>query len=47
MLLINLNKINAGEITHYLKEKKFEYISDQNQRVNTKFSFNEIRNLIS
>ena len=36
-----LNKIKAGEILYYLKEKKFEAISDQNQRVNTKFVFNE------
>ena len=35
-----LNKIKAGEILYYLKEKKFEAISDQNQRVNTKFFFN-------
>ena len=34
-----LNKIKAGEILYYLKEKKFEAISDQNQRVNTKFVF--------
>ena len=36
-----LNKIKAGEILYYLKEKKFEAISDQNQRVNSKFVFNE------
>ena len=36
-----LNKIKAGEILYYIKEKKFEAISDQNQRVNTKFVFNE------
>ena len=36
-----LNKIKAGEILYYLKENKFEAISDQNQRVNSKFVFNE------
>ena len=41
VLTNDLNKIKAGEILYYLKEKKFEAISDQNQRVNTKFVFNE------
>ena len=41
VLTSELNKIKAGEILYYLKEKKFEAISDQNQRVNTKFVFNE------
>ena len=36
----NLNKIQAGEIHYNLKENKFEAISDQNQKVNTKFVFN-------
>ena len=35
------NKIRAGEILYYLKENKFEAISDLNQRVNTKFIFNK------
>ena len=33
------SKIRAGEILYYLKENKFEAISDLNQRVNTKFVF--------
>ena len=36
-----MNKIKAGEVIYYVKEDKFEAISDQNQRVNTKFVFNE------
>ena len=41
VLTNDLNKIKAGEILYYLKENKFEAISDKNQRVNTKFVFNE------
>ena len=37
----DLNKIKAGEILYYVNENKFEAISGQNQRVNTKFVFNE------
>ena len=37
----DFNKIKAGEILYYLKENKFEAISEKNQRVNTKFVFNE------
>ena len=40
------NKINAGEILYYLKDNKFEAISDSNERVNTKFVFNENKSLI-
>ena len=36
-----MNKIKAGEVIYYVKEDKFEAISDQNQRVNTKYFFNE------
>ena len=36
-----LNKINAGEILYYLEENKFEAVSDSDQRVNTKFIFND------
>ena len=36
----DLNEIKAGEIIYYLKENKFEAISDENQRVNTKLRFN-------
>ena len=36
-----MNKIKAGEVIYYVREDKFEAISDQNQRVNTKFIFNE------
>ncbi len=35
------NKIQAGEILYYLKENRFEAISDQSQRVNTKFVIDE------
>ena len=41
LLTSDLNKIKAGEILYYLKENKFEAISEKNQRVNTKFVFNE------
>ena len=41
VLSSDLNKIKAGEILYYLKENKFEAISEKNQRVNTKFVFNE------
>ena len=41
VLTSDLNKIKAGEILYYLKENKFEAISEENQRVNTKFVFNE------
>ena len=41
VLTKDLNKIKAGEILYYLKENKFEAISEKNQRVNTKFVFNE------
>ena len=41
VLTNDLNKIKAGEILYYLKENKFEAISEKNQRVNTKFVFNE------
>ena len=37
----DMNKINAGEVIYYLKENKFEAVGDQNQKVNTKFFFNE------
>ena len=36
----DMNKINAGEVIYYLKENKFEAISGQNEKVNTKFVFN-------
>ena len=32
------SKIKAGEIVYFVKEKKFEAISNLNERVNTKFS---------
>ena len=35
-----MNKIKAGEVIYYLKENKFEAISGQNEKVNTKFVFN-------
>ena len=35
------NKINAGEILYFYKENKFEAISNQSQRVKTKFVFND------
>ena len=41
VLTNDFNKIKAGEILYYLKENKFEAISEKNQRVNTKFVFNE------
>ena len=41
VLTSDLNKIEAGEILYYVKENRFEAISDLNQRVNTKFVFNE------
>ena len=37
----DLNKVKAAEIIYFLKEKKFEAVSDLNQRVNTKFVFKE------
>ena len=37
----DVNKIKAGEVIYYLKENKFEAISGQNEKVNTKFVFNE------
>ena len=37
----DLNKIKAGEILYYLKDNKFEAISDQDQRVKTKFVLDE------
>ena len=37
----DLNKVNAGEIIYFLKEKRFEAMSDSNQRVKTTFIFNE------
>ena len=40
------SKLNAGEIFYYLKDNKFEAISDSNERVNTKFVFNENKSLI-
>ena len=36
----NSNKIKASEILYYLKENNFEAVSDNNQRVYTKFKFN-------
>ena len=36
----NVNKIKAAEVIYYLKENKFEAISGQNEKVNTKFVFN-------
>ena len=41
VLTSDSNQIRAGEILYYLKENKFEAISDLNQRVNTKFIFNK------
>ena len=35
------NKLKAAEIIYFLKEKKFEAMSDSNQRVKTTFGFNE------
>ena len=37
---------NTGEIFYYLKDNKFEAISDSNERVNTKFVFTENKSLI-
>tara|TARA_A100000164_G_scaffold241908_1_gene215080 strand:- start:134 stop:571 length:438 start_codon:yes stop_codon:yes gene_type:complete len=37
----DMNKINAGEVIYYVKENKFEAISDENQKVKTKFFFND------
>ena len=37
----DFNKVKAAEIIYSLKEKKFEAISDSNQRVKTIFVFNE------
>ena len=37
----DMNKINAGQVIYYFKENKFEAVGDQNQKVNTKFFFNE------
>ncbi len=37
----DFNKIKAGEIFYYPKDNKFEAVSDQNQRVNSKFVFYE------
>ena len=35
------SKLNAGEISYYLNENRFEAVSDLNERVNTKFVFDE------
>ena len=40
VVLSESNQVKAGEILYYLNENKFEAISDPNQRVNTKFTFN-------
>ena len=40
------NNMSAGEILYSLKENTFEAISDTNQRVNTKFVFDE-RNILN
>lgn len=37
----DFNKLKAAEIIYFLKEKKFEAISDSNQRVKTTFGFDE------
>ena len=37
----DFNKLKAAEITYFLKEKKFEAISDSNQRVKTTFGLGE------
>ena len=37
----DLNKVNAGEIIYFLKEKRFEAMSNSNQRVKTTFIVNE------
>ena len=37
----DLNKVKAAEIIYFLNEKKFEAISDANQRVKTTFDFND------
>ena len=37
----DLNKLKAAEIIYFLNEKKFEAISDSNQRVKTTFGFND------
>ena len=37
----DLNKVKAAEIIYFLSEKKFEAISDENQRVKTTFDFND------
>ena len=37
----DFNKVKAAEIIYSLKEKKFEAMSDSNQRVKTTFVFNE------
>tara|TARA_Y100000991_G_C21815178_1_gene281465 strand:+ start:226 stop:663 length:438 start_codon:yes stop_codon:yes gene_type:complete len=41
----DMNKINAGEVIYYVKENKFEAVSDENQKVKTKFFFND-KNLL-
>ena len=41
ILMNDLNEINAGEVVYYIKEKRFEAISDPKQRVRSKFVFNE------
>ena len=33
------SKLNAGEIFYYLKDNRFEAISNTNERVNTRFVF--------
>ena len=38
---VDMNRIQAGEVIYYLKENRFEAIADENQKVNTKFVFNE------
>ena len=35
------SKLNAGEIFYYLRENRFEAISDLNERVNTRFVFDK------
>ena len=37
----NINEIKASEVIYYIKENKFEALSGQNQKVNSKFVFDE------
>ena len=37
----DLHKLKAGKILYSIKENKFEALADHNQKVNTKFVFNE------